>query len=93
MQSERVTFLTSPEGKASIAARAAANGVSIGEYIRRKVEDNDDLTSAQEEELQILIDQINLAVPRIRKSLESATSILRDLRKENDEFFSSRGIA
>lgn len=93
MQSERVTFLTSPEGKAAIAARAAASGVSIGEYIRRKVEDNDDLTSAQEEELQLLVDQINLAVPKMRKALDNASNILSDLRKENDEFFRSRGIA
>ena len=59
MQTERVTFLTTSEGKAAIAARAAARGISLGEYIRRKVEEEDEPTPEQEAELAALVAQVN----------------------------------
>lgn len=63
MQTERVTFLTTPGHKAALASRAAAQGVSIGEYIRRKTDDEDDLTAEEEAELSMLVAQINEAMP------------------------------
>ena len=44
MQTERVTYLTTPAQKALLARRAAAHGISMGEYLRRKAEGEDELT-------------------------------------------------
>ena len=81
MQTERVTFLTTPQGKAAIAARAAAQGVSIGEYIRRKVEDDEGLTPEQEEELALLVEQVNEAIPKMNESIDSMIETLRKTRQ------------
>ncbi len=77
MQTERVTFLTTPQAKASLAARAAAQGVSIGEYIRRKVEDDEDMTPEQEAELAMLVEQVNEAMPKMNASIDAMIDTLR----------------
>ena len=81
MQSERVTFLTTPQVKAALTARAAARGVSVGEYIRRKVEDEDELTPEQEAELGALVAQVNEAVPKMNASIDAIVSTLRETSK------------
>ena len=82
MQTERVTFLTSSAGKASIAARAAARGISIGEYVRRKVEEDDELTPEQEAELAALVAEANEAIPKMNASLGRMIATLEENNRE-----------
>ena len=44
MQTERVTILMTPAKKAALAARAAARHMSIGQYVRRKLDEDEDVT-------------------------------------------------
>lgn len=80
MQTERVTFLTTPDHKAALASRAAAQGVSIGEYIRRRTDDQDDLTAAEEAELGMLVAQVNDAIPQMIAVLDG---MIEDLQQTN----------
>lgn len=92
MQSERVTFLTTPERKASIVARAAARGVSLGEYIRSKVEGEDDLTPEQEAELAVLVEEANKAIPQIATMLDNMSRTLRETHEEVDRMLREAGV-
>lgn len=93
--SERITFLATPALKSTLTSLAAASGISIGEFLRRRVlEDNDsDVTEEQQEELAALIEQVNQSIPRINDSLEAMSQTIRELRAENDVFFRKRGNA
>jgi hypothetical protein len=91
MQTERVTFLTTPGTKASLAARAAAQGVSLGEYIRRRVENDDDITPQQEAELAALVEQVNEAVPRMEAALDEMSQKLRATHQEVDRMLREMG--
>ena len=77
MQTERVTILMTPAKKAELAARAAAQHMSIGQYVRRKVEDDDDLTPEQEAELAVLVAQANEAIPKMADSLDRMIETVR----------------
>ncbi len=92
MQTERVTFLASPEAKRTITARATARGMSVGEYVRRKALDEDEASPEEEAELAMLIEQVNAAAPRIQASLDRISENVRRLCDENDTFFRARGI-
>lgn len=81
MQTERVTILMTPAKKAELAARAAAQNMSIGQYVRRKVEDEDALTPEQEAELAVLVAQANEAIPKIAASLDSMIATVRATRE------------
>ena len=92
MQTERVTFLTSRTGKAAIAKRAAAQGVSMGEYVRRKVEDDDELTAEQQAELAALVAQANEAIPKMRGSIDRMMETLDKTHRETDAFLRKMGV-
>jgi hypothetical protein len=93
MQTERITFLTTPDGKAALASRAAARGVSVGEYIRRKVEeeDSDDFSAQDEAELAILVAQVNEAMPKMEASLDEMSQMLRATHQEVDRMLRAMG--
>ena len=82
MQTERVTFLTTPDRKAALASRAAAQGISIGEYVRRKTDEEDELTPEQEAELAMLVAQVNEAIPKMEASLDDMILTIRRTREE-----------
>ena len=93
MQSERVTILMSPSRKAQVASRAAARGISMGEYLRRKVEDDDDeLTPEQEAELGELIRQANIAIPEMAESLDRMSEMLRKTNADVDKTLRAAGL-
>ncbi|RHW19125.1 hypothetical protein D1610_03140 [Sphingomonas gilva] len=81
MQTERVTILMTPAKKAELAARAAAQHMSIGQYIRRKVDDDDDLTPDQEAELALLVREVNAAIPKMAESLDQMIKTVRSTRE------------
>ena len=81
MQTERVTILMTPAKKAELAARAAARHMSIGQYVRRKVEDEDELTPEEEAELTILVKEVNIAVPKMVESIDAMIATIRSTRE------------
>ena len=92
MQSERVTYLTSPKGKAALAARASANGVSMGEYVRRKVEEEEDLTPEQQTALEALLAQASEAIPKMQASIDRIIELQDKTHRETDEFLRKMGV-
>ncbi len=93
MQTERVTFLTSRASKAALAERAAAQGVSMGEYVRRRVEDDDDeLTADQEAELAALVAEANAVIPKMQASLDRSIAILDATHRKVDAFLREVGV-
>lgn len=92
MQTERVTFLTSRDHKAALAKRAAANGLSVGEYVRRKTEDDEELTAEQQAELAALVGQTNDAIPKMRASIDRILETMDRTHAETDAFLRKMGV-
>lgn len=92
MQTERVTFLISHAEKAALAKRAAASGVSVGEYVRRRVEDDDQLTDAQQAELGALVAAANAAIPKMKASIDRMLETLDRTHRETDAFLREMGV-
>lgn len=81
MKTERVTLLTTPEFKALLTKRAAQEGVSVGELIRRRFESG---SSADDVALAELTAELRRAVSGAKRSLAEglteARSVLAELR-------------
>ena len=80
MRTERVTFLTTPEHKASLGAFAASQGKSVGHVVREASAIYIAQATADEDEQQLatLVREVNAAVPRMRADIKEAiTSIGR----------------
>ena len=94
MQTERVTILMTPDRKARVASRAAARGISMGEYLRRKVEDDDEdeLTLEQEAELGELIREANIAIPEMAESLDRMSAMLQKTNADIDKTLRQAGL-
>ncbi len=92
MHTERVTFLTTPQGKIALAARAAARGISTGEYVRRRVEADEDTTAGEEAELAALVAQANEAIPRMRDSLDRSIALVASTSREIDAMLREAGL-
>ncbi|BBB11862.1 hypothetical protein [Sphingopyxis sp. FD7] len=94
MQTERVTFLTSPDHKKALDAFAAKRGESVGNvvreatsrYIAGRVSDD------EEEALKLLAQELNEAVPKMRASLERSITKLEKTRKEVDKMLRDAGV-
>ena len=98
MQTERVTFLTSPDHKAALDAFAARSGKSVGHVVReatsRYIAESSPIADTDEEAaLAALLEVINEAVPRMSASLQRSCDLLEELHAENEVFFRERGIA
>lgn len=91
MQTERVTFLTTPSAKAALCSRAAAQGLSVGEYIRRKVEGEDDATAQEEAELAALVAQVNEAIPKMEAALDEMSQTMRSTHEDVDRMLRAMG--
>ncbi len=93
MHTERVTFLATPALKATLAARAAAGGVSIGEYIRRKVEDEDDQIEAEAAaELAAIVGELVEAIPDMKARLERTASMIEAAIEDSDRRLREAGL-
>ena len=88
MQTERVTFLTSPDNKKALNAYAAKNGQSVGNvvreatsrYIAQLPETKDEYEEALElllPELEKMIPEWNAKIDSIMASLDHASSAVR----------------
>lgn len=92
MQTERITILASPAAKREMAARATSQGLSLGEYVRRRALDDEELSPEQEAELGALVAEVNAAIPRMQASFDRISETVSRLREENDAFFREKGI-
>ena len=92
MRTARATVLMTPDEKAAIEKRAASMGVSSGEYIRLAVDNFEKISPEQEAELEALVAEVNHAIPKMAAMLDSMSRTLQELHRENDAFFSERGI-
>lgn len=91
MQTERVTFLTTPDAKAALTAKAAARGMSTGEYIRLAVENMPEET-AEEMELAALVSELVSAMPEMRASLERTAQRMDDTVARVDRMLREAGV-
>jgi hypothetical protein len=91
-QSERVTFLATPALKATLVARATANGISIGEYIRRKVEDEDDGADEEAAELEMIVSELVDAIPDMKARLERTASMIEAAVEDSDRRLREAGL-
>jgi hypothetical protein len=77
MQTERVTFLTTPDHKAALDAFAASNGQSVGHVLREASSQYIGQPTPEEEaELVVLVQQVNEAIPKMRASLDNMIATL-----------------
>lgn len=93
MQTERVTFLTSPDHKAALDAYAANNGQSVGHVLReastRYIAQGQ---RTEEDELVALVNELAAAVPDMRASLKRSTKRINDTMQEVDTMLREAGI-
>ena len=77
MQTERVTFLTTPDHKAALDSFASSNGMSVGHLVR-------EATSrflaegpiGEDEELGLLAREVETAIPRMQADIRDAISAM-----------------
>lgn len=83
MQTERVTFLTTPDHKAALDAFARESGMSVGHVVReattRYVAEGD---MDEDDRFRLLIDELGRALPEMHAALDSAIDGQRRLRAD-----------
>ncbi len=96
MQTERVTFLTSPDQKAKLDAFAVSQGQSVGHIVREATSryiagENDVPTSEEEAELAALVAEANIAIPKMNVALDEMLATLRATREDIDRSLRAMG--
>ena len=80
MQTERVTFLTSPDQKAKLDAYAALHGHSVGHVLReasvRYMVEN----QTEDAELAAMIQELEASLPQMQASFESIEQSIAESR-------------
>ncbi|MBW6529755.1 hypothetical protein ACYZX9_00430 [Sphingomonas citri] len=93
MQTERVTFLTTPEHKAALEAFAASSRQSVGHLLReassRYLLDGEMDDGSR---LELLVEELNDALPRIHASLDRSIDGLRETRDEINAMMRQAGL-
>lgn len=93
MQTERVTFLTTPDHKAALDAFASSNGQSVGHVLREASSQYIGQPTADEEaELAVLVQQVNEAIPKMHASLDNMIDTLDRTHRKVDAFLREAGI-
>ncbi|TCP37063.1 hypothetical protein [Sphingomonas sp. BK235] len=73
MQTERVTFLTTPDHKAALDAFARAKGMSVGHVVREATSRYLlEVEMTEEEQAAFLLRELSEAVPRMRADIDAA---------------------
>lgn len=93
MQTERVTFLTTPDHKAALDAFARESGMSVGHVVReattRYVAEGE---MGEEERFRLLIDELRDALPAMHEALDEAIEGQRRLRANIDQKLRDAGL-
>jgi len=97
VQTERVTFLTTPDHKAALDAYAASNGKSVGHVVREATSHyiaeapaGDD--GAEEAELAALVAEANAAIPQMRAAIDRMIDTLDASHRKVDAFLREAGV-
>lgn len=92
MQTERVTFLTTPDHKAALDAFAATAGKSVGHVLREASSRYIAQSNSEEEaELAALVEQVNEAIPKMEASLDEMSRTLRETHERVDRMLREMG--
>ena len=93
MQTARVTFLTTPDNKAALDAYAARTGHSVGHVLReassRYMAEG---TAGEGADLAALVDEVNLAMPRMAAAIDRMIQTLDATHDEVDRTLRAAGI-
>ena len=93
MQTERVTFLTTPDHKAALDAFARESGMSVGHVVREATSRFMGQPSPEEEaELAALVEQVNSALPKMRADLDDMIATIRATNDKVDRTLRAAGI-
>lgn len=95
MQTERVTFLTTPDHKAALDAFAAGNGMSVGHVVREATarylatpdgqnDDADEVMALLSGEIEAMIPEWNARMDRMEANLDHAHRVVRDALAQID---------
>ena len=94
MQTERVTFLTTPDHKAALDAFAASNGMSVGQVVReattRYVIEGD---MSEDDRFKLLIQELDEALPAMHAALDQAIEGQQRLRADIDAMLRNAGLS
>ncbi len=86
MQTERVTFLTTPDHKAALDAFAVGSGRSVGHVVREATSQYiAEGESDEQEALALLAHEISLAVPRMQADMREAIASIERANKVVDD--------
>ncbi len=93
MQTERVTFLTTPDHKAALDAFARESGMSVGHVVReatnRYVAEGE---LDEDERFKLLVQELDEALPHMHAALDRAIEGQRQLRAEIDTMLREAGL-
>ena len=93
MQTERVTFLTTPDHKAALDAFARQSGMSVGHVVREATSQFMSQPSASEEaELAALVEEANRAIPKMAAALDHMIERLDESHAHVDRVLREAGI-
>ena len=92
MQTERVTFLTTPDHKAALDAFAARSGQSVGHVVREATSRFITQEKDEEAELAALVEEANRAIPKMAAALDRMIERLDETHAEVDRTLRSAGI-
>lgn len=81
MQTERVTFLTTPDHKAALDAFAAGNGKSVGHVMREASSRYLAEGQADEDEaLALVVEELEQALPQMQDDLDAIRASIAEAR-------------
>jgi hypothetical protein len=93
MQTERVTFLTTPDHKAALDAFARESGMSVGHVVReatsRYVAEGE---MDEDDRFKLLIGELDDALPAMHAALDRAIEGQRRLRADIDVMLREAGL-
>ena len=93
METERVTFFTTPDHKPALDAFAVNRGMSVGHVVREATSKFISQPTQEEEAgLAALVEQVNEAVPKMHASIESMIATMDAAHKRVDMFLRDAGI-
>ena len=89
MQTERVTFLTTPDHKAALDAFATSNGISVGHLVREATarylaspseqkDDAEEVMALLSTEIEAMLPEWNVRMDRMEANLDHAHRVVRD---------------
>ena len=93
MQTERVTFLTTPDHKAALDAFASSNGMSVGHVVREATSRYVAEGELDETEcFKLLIEELDQALPAMHDALDRAIAGQQQLRADIDHSLREAGL-